>query len=518
MPYEPRGYQIRAIDAARREFASGIKRMLLVSPTGSGKTFMSSHITRSHLERNPEHRVLFVAYGRELIRQASQTYESYGIPNGIIMAGDDYIPEYSVQVASVDTLMSRAVRTSRIRLPKFSMVIWDEAHRILANKFQRVLDLYQNAWHIGLTATPIRGDGRSLGNVFQSLVNVVSYEELLRDGYIVPVRVFAPSEPDLRGVKTTAGDYNQKQLQQAMDKVQLVGDVFTHWQKHASYRQTVIFASGVEHSIHLRDEFRSHGITAEHIDGSTPTDERDETLRRFAVGDVQVVSNYGCLVEGWDSPECSCLILCRPTKKLGPYRQMVGRILRPSPGKSDAIILDHAGAVHRHGWPTDDIEWSIDPDENIQARYEAKRKARDTSNPDKASITCIQCHAVRKGGPVCPNCGFKHERNGVGADMADGTLTEVKRERLTKEQREHNDRILKKLQHEQKQQSWDRYVGICLHNNWPIKRACGMYKQEFGVWPRGLNNMPRGQEEYQMPARDWYQVMVDRVRQTAGVA
>jgi len=508
MPYEPRDYQIRAIDASRDEFRRGVKKLLLVAPTGSGKTFISSHITRSHIERNPEFRVLFVAYGRELIQQASSTYWDYGIRNGIIMAGHDYIPEYPVQVASVDTLMARAIRRQRIELSRFTLVIWDEAHRVLANKFQKVAELYKDAWHIGLTATPIRGDGRSLGGAFESLVNVVSYEELLQDGWIVPVRVFAPSEPDLRGVKTTAGDYNQRQLQDVMDKVQLVGDVYEHWLKLASDRQTVVFASGVQHSIHLRDEFRKHGVKAEHIDGTTPTEERDEILRRFSAGDIQVVSNYNCLTEGWDSPQCSCLILCKPTKKLGPYRQMVGRILRPYSGKVDALILDHAGAVHRHGWPTDDIDWTLEPDVNVQKVYEAKRKVRITSDTSKEPITCRQCHAVRQGGPVCPACGFTAKRKGKGVDMATGELSEV--------DRQHNLAYIRKKDAERampKDKYWDQCVGICIQKNWPIKRACGMYKERYGVWPRGFKNLPKGKDEYQMPARDWYQVMVARTGQ-----
>lgn len=497
MPLELRDYQSRAIAECRREFSRGVKRLLLVMPTGSGKTLTSSFITRSHVDRHCENRTLFVAYGRELIRQASDTYEDYGIPNGIIMAGRDYIPEYPVQVASIDTLMSWVVRRQKIRLPKFTMVIWDEAHRILSAKFQKVMALYPDAWHIGLTATPIRGDGRSLGGAFESMVNAVTYEQLLRDGHIVPVRVFAPSEPDLKGIKISQGDYDQRQLQERMDKVELVGDIVSHWRKHAADRQTFAFLSGVDHSIHVCKEFQANGINAAHIQGGMDTAERDQILADFKAGRIQVICNYGCLIEGVDCPECSALILAQPTRQLGRFRQIAGRILRPYPGKTDALILDHAGAVHRHGWPTDDVEWSMDPDVNVQQRHEAKRK-RDTSKVSNEPITCKMCHAVRKGGAECPACGFKPTRQGKGADIADGVLTEVSQAKV------------KKASKDDKRSAWDKFVGICIHQNKPIKCAAGMYHAKFGVYPRGFSNMPRGHEQWQMKAKDWYQVHVSQ--------
>ena len=501
MPLEPREYQSRGISLARQEFAKGVKRMIIVAPTGAGKTFLASLIVESHLARNPNNRALFLAYGRELILQSSRTFDDYGIGNGVLMAGIEPIPEYRVQVASIDTLVSRSVRSSRMKLPKSTLVVSDEAHRSAANKWQTVLTLYPDAFHVGLTATPIRGDGRSLYNAgWQSLVNITTYAELMDLGFIVPVRVFAPDAPNLKGVKTTAGDYNKAQLQERMDKVQLVGDIFSHWQKHASDRQTVIFASGVRHSMHIRDEFASHGIKIEHIDGNTPQDERDRIVDDLAAGRIQCITNYGCLREGWDCPRCSCIILAQPTKQFGTYRQMVGRILRPFEGKKDSIILDHAGAVHRHGWPTDDVPWTLEPDANIQERQEAKRK----SKPDREPITCHMCHAVRQGGRECPNCGFQAQLKGKAANIATGTLTEIQRENNLKILREGaNGKTAKKA-------FWDHCIGICIQNNWPIKRASGMYKQRFGVWPRGFENMPRGKDEFQMPARDWYQVLVQR--------
>ena len=192
--------------------------------------------------------------------------------------------------------------------------------------------------------------------------------ELIAGGYLVRTRVYAPVDPDLRGVRTVAGDYNEGQLAERMDRPDLIGDIVTHWHKYGERRKTVAFAVNVPHSIHLRDEFVKSGVRAEHIDGSTPKPERDATLARLASGEIELVTNCMVLTEGWDMPEVGCCILARPTKKMGLYRQMIGRVLRPAPGKADAIILDHSGAVFRHGFAEDRVEWTLDPDRRASSR------------------------------------------------------------------------------------------------------------------------------------------------------
>src|SRR5262249_3567685 len=152
------------------------------------------------------------------------------------------------------------------------------------------------------------------------------------------------------GIRVQAGDWVENQLADRMDRPKLVGDIVTHWHRLAEGRRTVVFATGVKHSVHIRDEFIKSGVRAEHIDGSTLKDERDAALERFAPGAIELVTNCMVLTEGWDLPAVSCCVLARPTRKMGLYRQMIGRVLRPAPGKTDAIIIDHAGAVHRHGF------------------------------------------------------------------------------------------------------------------------------------------------------------------------
>jgi superfamily II DNA or RNA helicase len=162
---------------------------------------------------------------------------------------------------------------------------------------------------LGLTATPCRGDGRGLGGIFETIVECPQVAQLIERGYLVKTRVYAPVDPDLKGVRTVAGDYNKVQLAERMDQPNLIGDIVTHWHKYGDRRKTVVFAVSVGHSIHIRDEFIKAGVRAEHIDGSTPKPERDGTLTRLAAGDIELVTNCMVLTEGWDIVG---LVRCRP--------------------------------------------------------------------------------------------------------------------------------------------------------------------------------------------------------------
>ena len=178
---------------------------------------------------------------------------------------------------------------------------------------------------------------------------------------MVKTRVYAPVDPDLRA-ETRVGDYVETQLAERMDRVDLIGDIVTHWHKYGERQKTVCFAVNVQHSLHIRDEFLKSGVRAAHVDGTMPKANRDAVLGQLASGELELITNCMVLTEGWDMPEVSCCILARPTKKMGLYRQMVGRVLRPAPGKTNATVLDHSGAVFRHGFVEDRGDWTLDPD------------------------------------------------------------------------------------------------------------------------------------------------------------
>ena len=187
----------------------------------------------------------------------------------------------------------------------------------------------------------------------------------------MPSRIVAPTLPDLKGIKITAGDYDAKMLNKRMNVPKLVGDLVEHWNLYANDRPTVVFATSIAHSKYIANIFRQNGIPAGHIDGEMKETEREKQLEMLQSDDIKVLSNCQVLTEGWDCPKVSCVILARPTKSYGLYLQMVGRSLRPYKNKKDTLIIDHSGAVYEHGFPDEPPTWSL------------QAKKRDNRKPNK---------------------------------------------------------------------------------------------------------------------------------------
>jgi DNA repair protein RadD len=360
---------------------------------------------------------VFLAHRREIIQQTGDKLAANGVRHGIIMAGVDPRPMEPVQVASIDTLHVRGVRSKAMQLPPADLLIFDEAHRARGRTREQLIALYPDALLLGMTATPCRGDGRGLGNIFATMVECPQVAELIVGSFLVKSRVYAPVDPDLRGVRTEKGDYVVSQLSHHMNTDALVGDIVTHWHKYGERRRTVAFAVGVEHSVHIRDEFVRAGVRAEHLDGNTPITEREAILSRLKSGETEIVANCMVLTEGWDMPDVGCCILARPTKQMGLYRQMIGRVLRPANGKADAIVLDHSGAVYRHGLPEDYVQWTLDIDQ--RAANEAQEKRQRGEAPKLHE--CPSCKAVMAV-PPCSHCGWKPQPRARGIDFEDGEL------------------------------------------------------------------------------------------------
>lgn len=502
-----RPYQLNGVEQTRAQIRAGRRRILLVCPTGGGKTVIAAHIVSSAIQRGT--RVLFVAHRRELIKQTLDKLVRNGIPPelvGIIMAGvsgntalslvDDsdqdcwtrYArrrPTAPVQIASIDTLRNRAK-------PPTDLVIVDEAHRALARSYRDLQAEYPQAVHLGLTATPYRADGKGLGEVYDELVPIATPRALIDDGFLVEPRVFtvpAKDLPDLSGVKVKGGDYDETALAIAVDQAGLVGNIVEHWHKLAYGVRTVVFAVSVAHSKNIAERFRAAGVAAEHLDGETPTAERDAILARLERGETTVVVNCGVLCEGWDQPAVKCCILARPTKSTALYLQQAGRILRPFEGQS-AVILDHAGCAIEHGLPQDDREYAL----------HSARRSRTTKSVTPIR-TCESCYAVLPAATrVCPECLFVFD-TGEGKEQPEeqeGQLIEVRPATV-----------------DEKRLEWERLCALAQDRGYKAGWVFHRYREKFGVNPPTSWKMPElERREYSEEEKDQeYQRLLSLSRQ-----
>jgi superfamily II DNA or RNA helicase len=461
---EDRTYQVDAVAEYHRAVAAGKRRIIIVAPTGSGKTIIANAIIRDARARLQK--VVSIAHRREIIGETSKKLHGSDIFHGIIQSGVEARPLEPVQVCSIQTLHARCIRTDKMELPPADLLIVDECHHAPAATYRKIIAAYPNAVLLGLTATPCRGDGRGLGGIFETIIECPQVAELIAQKYLVPTKCYAPTKPDLLGVDVKRGDYVEAQLAARMDRPKLIGDVVTHWFKYGERRKTVVFAVNVQHSIHVRDEFLKAGVRAEHIDGSTPKAERDATLSRLVSGEIELVTNCMVLTEGWDCPPASCVVLARPTKHMGLFRQMVGRVLRPASGKTDAIVIDHAGAVLQHGFVEDAVEWTLDPERRATA---PEHVARNEFGGHKI-LECSQCGGLRVGGQACPCCGFLPQRPPRAVPIIEGDLGLVQAGKASPPQYDRT--------------QWHAMLtAVGIERGYKPGWAAVNYKEKFGSWP-----------------------------------
>ncbi|MGO8974719.1 MAG: DEAD/DEAH box helicase [Steroidobacteraceae bacterium] len=473
---ELRPYQHDVLVKSAEAMAAGKRRLIVVAPTGAGKTIIGTSLINNAVATGQN--VLVIAHTREIIKQTSAKLYDNSIEHGVIQAGFTTRPDEAVQVASVQTLWARAIRGNRMELPPADFLIIDECHHCPARTYRKIINAYPLAVLIGLTATPCRGDGRGLGGIFDAIVECPQVAELIAQKFLVKTRVYAPVDPDLSGIATRTGDYVEEQLAERMDRPSLIGDIISHWHKHGERRKTVCFAVNVAHSIHLRDEFAKSGVRAEHLDGSVPKADRDAVLARLASGATEVITNCMVLTEGWDMPEVSCAILARPTRKMGLYRQMVGRVLRAAPGKVNAIVLDHSGAVFRHGFIEDRVDWTLDPDKRQESPTHAARLRAGYSS---RLLECTQCGSTRVAGDSCGHCGFRPERKPQAVVFKDGDLALVDRQRRSATiQSDPSERI-----------RWHGMLTyIATKRGYRSGWIAHKFREKFGTWPPVSNIAP----------------------------
>lgn len=408
-----RPYQSQAVHNLRLAYRDGARAPLLVLPTGGGKTVIIADVLRGIADRGRSGLVL--VHRRELIAQTAHKLTLAGVPHGIIAAGIQ--PSLApIQLASVQTLTRRL---GSFDTPP-DLIVIDEAHHATAGSWGRILSHWPDALRLGVTATPVRADGRGLSAVFDRLVHGPSVADLVADGFLTSARIYAPpQQADLTGLKRRCGDFAVDQAAERLDRPTVTGDAIAHFRRFANGQQAIAFCCSQRHAEHVCESFNAAGIHASTLLGSTAPLDRDRIVARFASAQIQVLVTVDVVSEGFDVPAASCAIMLRPTASLGLYLQQVGRVLRPALGKLHAVILDHVGNVHRHGWPDDHRDWSL----------EGVTRVRTTSVQTAPSVrVCEQCFAAFKPAPVCPACGANctpEPRRQLR--QVDGELRELKR-------------------------------------------------------------------------------------------
>ena len=391
-----REYQQQAVDGLREAFREGRKRVLLVAPTGAGKTVIFAHLTAALAAAGQ--RVLLLAHRDFLLDQIAGTLATVGVPCGFIAARRLPALHHRVQVASVQTLRNR------LDVWRPDWIICDEAHHATAGSWRMVLSAYQSARVVGVTATPQRLDGNGLGDVFEALVRGPEVRWLMEQGFLSHARYFCPATVDTSGLRTRMGEYRAGDVNAACNTARVTGEAVAHYRKLCDGAPAVAFCASIKHSEHVAETFRAAGYRWASLDSSMT-----DAARRAAVDGLRTrvlhgLSSCDIISEGFDLPHVTAAILLRPTKSLGLHLQQIGRVLRPAPGKAHAVIIDHVGNVgrnadgawqHNHGFADDEREWTLE--------------GKPTRPKAPAVILCPECFAAYGGGR-CPQCGYEREQ------------------------------------------------------------------------------------------------------------
>lgn len=451
--------QSAAIGRLRQSLAAGHRRPLLQAPTGYGKTMVASAIVESALAK--QKRIIFVVPALSLIDQTIGAFQSEGITEIGVIQGLHEMTNWDqpVQVCSVQTLMRRTA-------PPADVVLIDEAHRWFDFYGKWMFD---EAWtkipFVGLSATPWT---RGLGRYYDDLIIAATTQQMIDQGHLSDFKVYAPAHPDLKGVRTVAGDYHEGDLANAVNTPMLVADTVDTWLQRAEGRPTFVFAVDRVHAKHLQKKFQEHGVSTDYVDAYTDRLEREAVRSRFHRGETKVVCNVGCLTTGvdWD---VRCIVLARPTKSEMLFVQMIGRGLRTAPGKDFCLVLDHSDTHLRLGFVTD-----IHHGKLHQGRERVVAE-RGMALPKE----CPQCAFLKPPKVAkCPQCGFVATVINEIENEA-GELEELKRAKS---------KAKPKATMAEKEIFYRGLLFIAQERQYKSGWAANQYKEKFKVWPNDFRS------------------------------
>lgn len=431
-----RPYQFDNKQEVSSEWDGGLKNILSILPTGGGKTVIFSDIVRDHNGAS-----CVIAHRQELVTQISLALARDGVRHRIIgpkkvvklavkihmeeLGRSFYDPSSRCAVAGVDTLVLRG-EDLKGWLGSVTLWVMDEAHHVLRdNKWGKAVAMFPNAKGLGVTATPIRADGKGLGRhadgVFDTMVIGPSMRDLINMGFLTDYRVFVPPlDLDLSQVPTSVvtGDWNPNKLKTAVRKSPIVGDVVKHYLRIAKGKRGITFATDVETATDIAKQFNLAGVPAAVVSSLTSDTERVAAVRRFKNGKLLQLVNVDIFGEGFDLPAIEVVSMARPTQSYSLFAQQFGRALRIMDGKLVAIIIDHVGNCLRHGLPDAHREWTLD-----------RRDRRSKGQPDDVIPTrgCTNCASLyERIYKACPYCGHVEvPASRSGPEFVDGDLTEL---------------------------------------------------------------------------------------------
>lgn len=364
-----RDYQQTVYRKTVDAFRNGYKRPLVVLPCGGGKSYLFAEMAR-----NTHGEVLILTHRRELLSQHNDLLNNLGIN------------------ARVSMVLTEANRLGQYQRP--ALIITDEAHLSRSPSWMQVLDYY-NTYTVGFTATPVRLDGKPLGDMYDTLIEGVSVKWLIDNHRLAPFEYYAPTAVETDGLRVQGGDYVIRDMEKLMSDRAIYSNVLKSWQRLAEGDKTIAYCVSVKHAKETAAMFRAAGYSAQAIDGNTPDKQREDIMQKFRNGTIQILCNVGIISEGVSIDDVSCCLLLRPTESHALYWQQAMRSMRYQPGKI-AKIIDCVGNYTRNPLPDADVTWSLQS-------APKKRKPLD-DNGNFFIRMCPSCFKVFQAAPICPYC------------------------------------------------------------------------------------------------------------------